>query len=147
MSIYRKSEIYPPPRSDVHAEDTIQKWPAPKRAAPPGGAGSKDPTQLRRYAPANVLIPPTVKWVESLPANVRPNTLLRQYARIANLIAAAWKDRQAFDSYMQSLLTDKRGNRKGFPKAVMDELIALQRYHAMHNKDDNSVWSDVGRRS
>ena len=146
MSIYRKFDTYPLPRSDVHAEDTIQKWPAPKRAAPPSSEGGKDPKQLRRYSPANILIPPTVKWVESLPLNVRPTALLRQYARIANLMAAAWKDPQAFDSYMQSLLTDRRGNRKGFPKAVMDELIALQRYHAMRNKDDNSVWSDVRKR-
>jgi len=147
MSIYRKFDTHPLPRSDVHAEDTIQKWPSPKRAAPPGSEGSKDPKELRRYAPANILIPPTVKWVESLPPNIRPNTLLRQYARIANLIAAAWKDPQALDSYMQSLLTDKRGNRKGFSKEVMDELIALQRYHAMRNKNDNSVWGDVGRRN
>src|SRR5580765_3129132 len=138
MSIYRKFEPYPLPRSDVHAEDTIEKWPAPKRAAPPSSEGPKDPKQQRRWAPANILVPPTVKWVESLPPNIRPNTLLRQYARIANLIAAAWKDPKAFDSYMESLLTDKRGNRKGFPKDVMEELIALQRYHAVRNKDDNS---------
>ena len=87
-----------------------------------------------------------MKWVETIPPNVRPNALLRQYPRIANLIAAAWKDHKAFSSYMESLLTDKRGNRKGFPPEVLNELVALQRFYEMRNKDDNSVWSDVRRR-
>jgi hypothetical protein len=150
MSIYRKMEPFRRPQSDVHAEDTIQKWPVSQRTASAnaGGVGGKagDGKHQRRGAPANVLIPPTLKWVETLPPNVRPTALLRQYPRIVNLIAAAWRDPQSFDTYMDSLLTDKRGNRKGFPSEILNELDALRRYHEARNKDDNSVWGDVRRR-
>jgi hypothetical protein len=138
MSIYSKFGA-PPEGSSSKASD-------PQPAARPASVAADDPKRLRRGSPANILVPPTLKWVESLPPNVRPNALLRQYPRIANLIAAAWRDPKAFYPYMDSLLTDKRGNRKGFPGEILNELVALQQFYEMRNRDDNSVWGDIGRR-
>jgi hypothetical protein len=92
-----------------------------------------------------MLLPPTWKWVESLPPNIRPSALLRQYPRIANLVAAAWGDRKSFDTYMDSLLTDKRGNRQGFPPEVLKDLAELRRFYDVA-KDDTSVWHTVRKR-
>jgi len=138
MSIYKKFAAPP--------EGSSSKGPDPQPEARAAGVATDDPKRLRRGSPANTLVPPTQKWVEGLPGNVRPNALLRQYPRIANLIAAAWRDPKAFYAYMESLLTDKRGNRKGFPADVLNELVALQQHYEMRNRDDNSVWGDVGRR-
>ena len=137
MSIFKKF-VAPPEESP--------KRPDPQPVAGPASVASDDPKRLRRGSPANILVPPTQRWVENLPQNVRPNALLRQYPRIANLIAAAWRDPKAFYPYMESLLTDKRGNRKGFPAEVLNELVDLKQHYEMRNRDDNSVWSDVGRR-
>jgi len=73
----------------------------------------------------------TVNWAAELPSKVRPAVLLRQFARIANLVAATWDDPVAFDLYMDGLLTDKRGNRQGFPPVVHGELLVLRQYRTL----------------
>jgi hypothetical protein len=85
----------------------------------------------RKAEPANVPLRVTLDWAAQLPLKVRPAVLLRQFARIANLVAATWDDPVAFDSYMDGLLTDKRGNRKGFPPAVHHELLALKQHRTL----------------
>jgi len=90
--------------------------------------GVEEHKHLRKAAPANIALRRTLMWVASLPPTVRPTALVRRFAGIANLIAATWGDEKAFDTYMESLLTDKRGNRKGLPPHVVGELVALQRY-------------------
>ncbi|HKE40146.1 MAG TPA: hypothetical protein VKG21_09935 [Casimicrobiaceae bacterium] len=66
--------------------------------------------------------------------------LMRQFARVANLIAATWGDLEAFETYMESLLTDKRGNRKGFPPDVVAELSALEIHRlAIERRDSTST--------
>lgn len=100
---------------------------------------------LRKAAPANIALPQTLKWSESLPPGVRPVALMHQFARIANLIAAVWGDLAQFDIYMESLLTDKRGGRKGFPDDVLAELTALD-MHRHRVGDCASPWLSVGRR-
>ena len=142
MSVYRKFDQYPRSRSDVHADTTIQ---GPLRATSRKIVGIEDRKHLRKAAPATMPLPFAFKWVATLPPNVRPTALLRQYPRIANLIAAAWRDPKAFDTYMESLLTDKRGNRRGFSPEILNELVAVQRYYNIH-KDDVSVWHTVGKR-
>lgn len=83
---------------------------------------------LRKNQPANIALPRTKAWLESLPLKVRPSALMRQFPRIANLLAAAWGDVVLFEACIDSLLTDKRGGRKGFPGAVITELGALDIY-------------------
>jgi len=46
---------------------------------------------------------------------------------------------------MESLLNDKRGNRKGFPPDVMAELVALEVYRLVIEKR-GSAWADVSKR-
>ena len=102
---------------------------------------------LRKNQPANVPLPRTKLWFEELPLTVRPSALMRQFPRIANVIAAAWDDLVQFETYMDSLLTDKRGGRKGFPTGVIAELGALDIYrHTLGECHAAKAWSDVGRR-
>jgi hypothetical protein len=85
----------------------------------------------RNAAPASMPLPRTLKWAASLPPDIRPISLLRRYPRIANLIAATWSDAKAFERYMESLLTDKRGgSRQGFPVDVLRELTTLALHHS-----------------
>ena len=102
-------------------------------AAPPMNSlmsiGSEEHRHLRRAIPADKPLPRTLKWAAGLPPNVQPTALLRQYPRIANVIAATWDHGTSLRSYMSCLFSDNRGGRQGFPPAVLDELVALKRYH------------------
>jgi hypothetical protein len=102
---------------------------APRYAPTPIRIDHEEHRRLREAAPADGLLPRTLRWFAALPRDVRPARLLRDYPRVANLIAATWRDSRVFDAYMDSLLTDKRGNRRGFPADVQRELLALAVQH------------------
>jgi len=70
---------------------------------------------------------------------------MRRYARIANLIAAAWGEAKAFHAYMESLLADKRGNRRGFPPDVQRDLLTLRHYYDTH-RENSTPWAYVTKR-
>lgn len=91
-------------------------------------------------------LPRTVNWVEGLPSGVKPTALLRQYARIANVLAATWDDPKALSSYMDCLFRADRPNRKGLPPDILCELLALQEYHATLDAETSSTWAVVGKR-
>ena len=116
----------------------------PKQASVTPGAYE----HLRKGAPANSALPRTLKWADELPPRVKPVALLRQFPRIANLIAAAWDELAQFEMYMDSLLTDKRGRRKGFPPDVIAELSALDicRHTVRECAPRPIPWSDVRHR-
>jgi hypothetical protein len=114
-------------RSDVYALETM-KTSLVRRLSSQIHAGVDEYQHLRKATPVNTLLPRTARWIESLPPRVRPVVLVRQFARIANLIAATWGNVEHFENYMESLLTDKRGNRRGFPPEVLAELSALEVY-------------------
>jgi hypothetical protein len=82
----------------------------------------------RRAQPINQPLPAAVKWVDSLPPEFRPSATLRDYPRIVNALARAWADRDAFSAYLDSLLADRRGGRRGFPGDVHHELVCLRGY-------------------
>jgi hypothetical protein len=86
--------------------------------------------EMRRSAPAETLLPGTSAWATRLPPQLRPRALLDRYPRVANLVAATWSDARAFETYMESLLTDKRGHRRGFPPEVQRELASLALAHS-----------------
>jgi hypothetical protein len=144
MSIYRNSNRYP--LSDVHAHEAVDEGLAlaPWRGASQIDIEADQHQRLRKATPINKPLLRTLMWVAELPHDVRPIALLRRYARIANLIAAAWGDRKCFHAYMESLFTDNRGNRRGFPPDVLSELVALQRYY--DTRDQNSPWDAVSKR-
>ena len=141
MSIYRNSARRP--RNDVYANEEERL--VPRSGPSQMNVGLEEQKHLRKVAPANVPLRRTLTWVAGLPPDVQPTALVGHFARIANLIAASWGDRKTFDAYMESLLTDKRGNRKGFPPEALTELMALQRYRD-GLEDDDLGWDTVGKR-
>jgi hypothetical protein len=88
-----------------------------------------DPEQLRRGQPLNQALPATWRWVEGLPPQIRPLSLLDKFPRIANVLARTWPDAPSFAAYVDSLLQDRRGGRRGFPSDVRSELMMLRHFY------------------
>ena len=76
-------------------------------------------------------------------------TIVEQaFQRIAEGLVGVWGTAQ-FDDFMQKLLIDERGDRKGFPSEVAEALLRLSRMHAERygfgKKDD--VWVNTEARA
>lgn len=54
-----------------------------------------------------------------------PHALEQKYERILDKIDELW-DSPEIDSYFSDLIIDTRGGRQGFPKDVLDEIVALR---------------------
>ena len=117
MSIYREMRYRP---ADVHAARVAQDGPQDEGRY----------LKMRRSTPADILLPTTAAWALRLPSELKPRALLERYPRVAKLVAATWSDARAFETYMESLLTDKRGSRRGFPLEVQRELASLALAHS-----------------
>ena len=65
-------------------------------------------------------------WWRRLPRELQPHELCILYPRIANRIALCWGDSELTERLFVSLLVDTRGSRRGFPKVVLTELLALR---------------------
>jgi hypothetical protein len=85
----------------------------------------------------------TVRWMDSLPPSLRPETLARDFPRIANHLCELWKRPVRCDEYFEQLLIDRRGGRKGFPSAVAMELSRLAAHYAVIYPYRRSIWDDV----
>lgn len=68
----------------------------------------------------------TIQWALTLPANLRPKTLIDRFPRIANRLAECWSRPAERDAVLQDLLVDRRMRRRGFPPEVATELQALR---------------------
>lgn len=66
-----------------------------------------------------------MSWLRSLPEDLQPVHLMREHARVANLLCHRWDDRDLALRFLKELLNDHRGGRNGFAPAVADELRAL----------------------
>jgi hypothetical protein len=133
MSIYRRdaqtpfSDVYataiPAAKKSTESADSAQQ-------PPPSTPAFIDPAILamRKSMGSEVLQRFTIQWAETLPPKMQPRALLREYPRVANMIALLWTEpmRTGFDNYMESLLVDHRGTRRGFPPHVASELITLR---------------------
>jgi hypothetical protein len=150
MSSYRRLDTSLTITEDIRGEEypfRSKKTSQPKGDSLAEAAKSEEAyKRLRKNQPANIPLPRTKAWFEGLPPEVRPSALMRHFPRIANMIAAAWDDLVQFETYMNSLLTDRRGGRKGFPTDVIAELGALNTYR--HSDQDFAApaiaWSDAG---
>ena len=84
----------------------------------------------------------TCDWLASLPANIRPTNLAKQFPCVANKIASVWARPLACDKVMEELMLDHRGKRTGFPVEVGAEIAILMDYY---NKEvyvlKHDVWS------
>ena len=130
MSIYR-NDIYR--NNDLSMTESGNEKLGRRHVLPQINVLQEEHKHQRKAVPANLPLPRTLTWAESLPPDIRPTALLRRYARIANLIAATWPDAKAFETYMESLLTDKRGGcRQGFPVDVLRELTTLALHHSQN---------------
>ena len=133
MSIYR--QVNRSPRSDVHhvAEHGVghqgDQHQGMARAPEQNWAGR------RKAKPAEFLFPTTMRWMATLPSGFQPMAIGRAFPRIANALAALWTRPDAFTSYLNDLLTDKRGARRGFPIDALAELHALRGYYAVSRPD------------
>jgi hypothetical protein len=92
-------------------------------------AEEPDWTARRKQIPLNDLLNPTLRWAASLPLAIRPLALMNQFPRLANIVAASWKEPLSFRACLDDLLTDRRGGRKGLPPDIRDELDNLRRYY------------------
>jgi hypothetical protein len=82
-------------------------------------------------------------WLSQLPPEVRPRALAAQYPRIFNKIAELWSKPLACEKYLDELLMDERGTRKGFPDDVAAELTNLKAHFlATSNIQHFDVWGD-----
>jgi hypothetical protein len=91
---------------------------------------SADFARQRRASPVAVLLPSTRKWLDALPRRVRPHSLCESYPRVANLIAATWEDTEGLRAYLDELLIDRRGGRRGFPPDVSNDVRTLRSHVA-----------------
>ena len=84
----------------------------------------------RKAQPADLLLPATQRWLDSLPAGNRPLALATKFPRIANLIAVNWNNPKDCSALIYSLLHDQRSERRGFPRDVSQDILNLQMYYA-----------------
>ena len=81
-------------------------------------------TDKRTRTPQEPLLDVTRTWLASLPQDVRPMELARQFPRIANRLRQLWKQVSKCEEYVDALLVDCRGTRNGFPPKIVQELEA-----------------------
>ncbi len=60
---------------------------------------------------------------------MRPKELAASFPRIVNRMAKLWKMPREMDRYLEELLADTRGNRKGFALKILMELSTLRDYY------------------
>ena len=110
-----------------------------------------DWSRQRKTAPFDGLLASTLRWAEDLPPQVRPRSLMDKFPRIANLVAANWKEPVAFRNYMQSLLADQRRGRRGFSSDIKEELDTLRMFYyfgrCLRTTGANGVGSPVSARA
>lgn len=110
---------------DVHETPVVTPAPADATSA---AADETDWSAHRRARPADVLLPVTLAKLRALPDGVKPIQLAGHFPRVSNLVAMHWDDDVALPAYLEALLTDHRGGRRGFPPVVRAELLALRDY-------------------
>src|SRR4029079_14353867 len=120
------------PARNIGSEPPDSKLSVSSLQRPASSAQSGDVAiPRRRQTPSADPLPITFKWIAKLPRSVQPLALLRQYPRIANMMAGMWEDPRSCRAYLHDLLTDRRGTRKGFSQEIVQELVSL-RVHYEH---------------
>ena len=107
-----------------------------------------DFTARRRPQPPEELTAETNRWLDALPAQVRPRRLPVEFPRIANAIARRWITPSFSLAYFEDLLMDRRGNRRGFPLPVMLEIAELKSHYQMTvHPMPRTAWEEIVQRS
>lgn len=79
------------------------------------------------------------RWLQSLPARVRPGELPARYPRLANRLALCWDDAMLCERLFDDLMIGRRSKRKGFPPAVGAELLRLRDFSTYQRKIDEKT--------
>jgi hypothetical protein len=90
----------------------------------------------------------TLRWLAGLPDDVRPEELPVRFPRIANALALRWFDGDLCRAYLEDVLIDRRGNRRGLPHVVAEELARLKNHvETVLYPVPQTVWDEVAGRS
>ncbi|MCZ7563633.1 MAG: hypothetical protein M5U08_07310 [Burkholderiales bacterium] len=82
-------------------------------------------------------------WLIALPEAVRPIKLGALFPRVANRLCENWHRPREMDRLFEDLLTDTRGDRRGFPLEVALELTELcEHYRASVYPVPATIWDD-----
>jgi hypothetical protein len=96
-------------------------------AAPPPSAASETPP--RTGSEQHALCADAFAWLSQLPRDKRPLQLARQFPRIANQLALLWQQPLRCELYLDGLVIDLRGGRRGFPPPVDAEIRTLRTFY------------------
>ena len=104
----------------------LEEPPAGLRAASDLRPGRWESKRRPKLATDKALVGRTLDWIVALPEAARPKKLADGNPRIANALAECWDDAARANAYIDDLLTDRRGGRRGLPPEVKEELQLLQ---------------------
>ena len=78
--------------------------------------------------PDTPMHPNLAKYFEGGREQFYPTVLETKFARVFNKIISMWGNPE-LDAYLDGLMVDKRGGRKGFPMDAMNDILLLSRLH------------------
>lgn len=120
----------------IDAPGLPKRQPDPAQPEPdrPDPIQEPDWSSKRRAVPVGELMRGTLQWAATLPPEVRPQALMDKFPRVANMVAACWKEPASLHKCMNDLVVviDRRGKRQGFPAEVLSELVNLQTYSVVN---------------
>jgi len=104
-----------------------------------------DPTTHRKQTgPDDLMLNrEAIRWLASLPDEVRPIELGRDFPRIINTIAAKWSDFIGCRHYLNGLQMDDRGGRQGFRFPIVQEICALREYFDSLYPPEKDLWQQA----
>jgi hypothetical protein len=131
------------PQSDVHC--VAEHVTGTEGAKPQAVSASPGPdwASRRKARPAETLLAMTPCWMSKLPPECLPTATSKTFPRIANMLAMLWTRPDALKMYLDELLVDKRGSRRGFPGDVSSELQALAAYYATLHPERSAAWDEA----
>jgi len=109
------------------ARMALEELPEGLQAASSLRANRWESKRRPRLPTDRALVGRTLDWILALPAAARPKKLADSSPRIANAIAERWDEPMRASAYIDDLLTDRRGGRRGLPPEVKEELELLQK--------------------
>ena len=139
MSVY--STFKRAPRSDIH--QVAEHTPGPRRVERAMTAAARDWVAHRKANPAEAPLKTTATWMTNLPPQVQPHAIYNQMPRIANTLAVLWARPDATKAYLDSLLVDLRGGRKGFAEDILNDLHGLQAHYVSLHPDGCVTWDNL----
>jgi hypothetical protein len=72
------------------------------------------------------------QWLDAIPVEIQPGGLVQRFPRITNKLAEVWNRPHQCERYLDALVLDNRGTRKGFPADVTAELAKLKVHYLSH---------------